>query len=94
MPADAENDSPGQKNGPGVDLVRACAGLLSLIRRRPHQQHLQTQVLRPLGIVALVEAEVFERPLESLIFVPHAHPGRPAVFINLDRRDHPSRVLV
>ena len=26
--------------------------LLSLVRRRPHQQHLQTQVLRPLGVVA------------------------------------------
>jgi alkanesulfonate monooxygenase SsuD/methylene tetrahydromethanopterin reductase-like flavin-dependent oxidoreductase (luciferase family) len=60
----------------------------------PHQHHLQTQVFRPLCVLALVEAEVFERLLERLIFVPHAHPGRAAIFINLDRRDHPSRVLV
>lgn len=59
-----------------------------------YQHDLKLQVLAVRCALALVEAEVFERLLERLIFVPHAHPSRPAVFINLDRRDHPSRVLV
>ena len=81
----------GQKNRPGVDPVRGGAGLLSLFGRRPHQHDLKTQVLRPLGVVALVGAEVLQRFLERSVLVPQANSRKTSVRLDLTPRGHSPR---